>query len=104
MYGRPVMALLALVIATIVAACGGGMSEAQIRKTAATWFSDREKAAGQVVRDVRTTDPMRADYNGIPGWEIQVTGVEDGTGTTKVVYLFVDGASGAVSLMGEGEE
>jgi hypothetical protein len=103
MYGRPILALLGLVISLIVAACGGA-NETQLRKTAAEWFSQHEKEAGQVVREVKTTQPMRADNNGVAGWEVQVTGTEDSTGATKVVYLFIDGSTGKVTLMGEGQE
>lgn len=101
---RPVMALLGLVVALVVAACGGGMSEAQLRKTAAEWLTNTEKAEGKVVRDVTTTQPLRADMNGTPGWEVQVSGTEDGTGLRRIVYLFVDGATGEVTKMGEGVE
>lgn len=101
---RPVRALLALVVVLTVAACGGGVSDAQARKIAAEWFSDSEKAAGEVVREVKTTDPLRADMNGVAGWEVQVSGTQDSTGALKVVYLFVDSGSGEVTKMGEGVE
>jgi hypothetical protein len=104
MHHRPVMALLGLVVALVVAACGGGVSDNQARKIAAEWFSDTEKAAGGVVREGKTTDPLRADMNGVAGWEVQVSGTEDATGSLKVVYLFVDGATGEVTKMGEGRE
>ena len=45
MHLRPALACLALVVAVVVAACGGGVSDAQARKIAAEWFSDAEKAA-----------------------------------------------------------
>jgi len=104
MYHRPVMALLGLVVALVVAACGGGVSDGQARKIAAEWFSDAEKAAGEVAREVRTTDPLKADMNGIAGWEVQVSGTEDSTGALKIVYLFVNAATGEVTKMGEGTE
>ncbi len=104
MYHRPVTALLGLVVALVVAACGGGVSDGQARKIAAEWFSDAEKTAGEVVREVRTTDPLKADMNGVTGWEVQVSGTQDSTGTLKVVYLFVDATSGEVTKMGEGVE
>lgn len=104
MYGRPVMALLGLVLALVVAACGGGVSDAQARKIAAEWFSDAEKAVGEVVREVKTTEPLKADMNGVSGWEVQVSGTQDSTGALKVVYLFVDAATGEVTKMGEGTE
>jgi hypothetical protein len=101
---RAALALAGLVVVLVLAACGGGVSDAQARKIAAEWFSDTEKAAGEVVREVRTTDPLKADMNGISGWEVQVSGTEDSTGALKIVFLFVDGASGEVTKMGEGTE
>jgi hypothetical protein len=100
-YHRPVMALLGLVIALIAAACGGG-SETQIRKTAAQWFTDSEKAAGQAVREVTTTTPMQADMGGVRGWEVSVSGIEDATGQTRTVFLFIDGSTLKVTEMASG--
>jgi ABC-type glycerol-3-phosphate transport system substrate-binding protein len=96
--------LLGLAVALVVAACGGGVSDAQARKIAAEWFSDAEKAAGEVVREVKTTDPLRADMNGTAGWSVQVSGTEDSTGALKIVFVFVDSATGEVTKMGEGVE
>jgi hypothetical protein len=104
MYHRPIMALLGLVVALVVTACGGGVSDGQARKIAAKWFADAEKAAGEVVREVKTTDPLKADMNGVSGWEVQVSGTQDSTGSLKVVYLFVDAATGEITKMGEGVE
>ncbi len=98
------MALLGLVFALVVAACSGGVSDAQARKIAAQWFSDAEKAAGEVAREVKTSDPLKADMNGVAGWEVQVSGTEDSTGALKIVYVFVDAATGEVTKMGEGVE
>ena len=98
------LALLGLAVALVMAACGGGVSDTQARKIAAEWFSDSEKAAGEVVREVRTTEPLRADMNGVAGWEVQVSGTQDSTGSLKIVYLFVDSATGQVTKMGEGTE
>lgn len=103
MYGRPIMALLGLVLSLLVAACGGG-TEAQVRKAAAQWFTDSEKAAGQVVREVKTSTPMQADMGGVAGWEVSVSGIEDSTGQTRTVFLFVDGSSLKVTEMGAGSE
>jgi hypothetical protein len=107
MYGPPKMARQTLAVAlvlVVVAGCGGGMSEAQVRKIAAEWFSTSETAAGQVVRKVTTTAPAKASMGGIDGWEIQVSGTEDSTGAVKSVFLFVDGSTGKVTEMASASE
>ncbi|HYO43124.1 MAG TPA: hypothetical protein VES19_08005 [Candidatus Limnocylindrales bacterium] len=99
-------ALGLLAFALALAACRAPIDEAGARKAATDYFMTFDHEGDNAPVDVVITDidPSTRDLK--PGWEVAISGriVMPGLpdGYNSAMILFVDGASGAVTVIAEG--
>lgn len=95
-----------LAVAVIVAACTAPLDEAGARKAATDYYMAFDHEGDNPPVDVIITDVSQATRDGRAGWQVAISGkiVMPGLpeGYIAAMVLFVDGSSGAVTLIGQG--
>lgn len=104
---RFVLLLTALLVASIaLGACGTPLDEAGARKAATEFFLAAPHEGGAIPQDVAISAVKPATREGRAGWEVAINGriVLPGLpeGYLSAMILFVDGATGAVTVAAQG--
>jgi hypothetical protein len=100
------LALALLAILLTVTACTAPLDEAGARKAATDYYMAADHEGDNAPVDVVITDVRQATREGRSGWEVAINGriVMPGLpdGYMSAMVLFVDGSSGAVTVLGQG--